>query len=92
MRQLRNSFFDAQYAPYKRKEAMTDDLKRLINIIEEQFGNIQLVSYGLAPNPKGFCFELYDPDLISESELTNFCYLLHNLTRKEEEILKRIYF
>jgi hypothetical protein len=72
-------------------KGLTKDLKQLIKILEEQCGNIEIVSYGLSPNPNGFCYEVYNPDKIDKSKAINFCYLINNLTNKEEKIIKELY-
>jgi hypothetical protein len=78
---------------------MTKQITKQIKVIAEileQF-NIELISYGLAPNPNGFCFETpyiddvqnnYDDtqELLSDAakELTA---LLASLTKQEEKYL-----
>lgn len=47
--------------------------------------NIEIVSYGLAPNPNGFCYEIGDTPIAAVEELEN---LLDSLTKSEENMLK----
>lgn len=48
--------------------------------------NIEIVSYGLAPNPNGFCFEC--DDSVPDSVRIKFSNMLDGLTTSEENELK----
>lgn len=47
---------------------------------------IEIVSYGLAPNPNGFCFESCDDS--TEREVKQMNDLLESLSTKEENVLR----
>lgn len=52
----------------------------------------EIVSYGLAPNPNGFCYEVpYERGMDLEAR-TMMDRLLDQLTRAEEEELKALVF
>jgi len=70
---------------------MSKDLKTLIALLEKYCGEIELISYGLAPNPNGFCYELYDPDNVSLEDLTKINLLLDTLSTKDTNVLKSLY-
>lgn len=70
---------------------MSNDLKQLIGLLEKYCGDIELVSYGLAPNPNGFCFEVHNANNITESHMINICYLLDTLSSKDTELLREAY-
>lgn len=64
---------------------MKSDLLDVIEILET--GEFTLVSYGLAPNPFGFCYEFSGEgkrDQIVEQRLAR---LLYGLSTKEEQLL-----
>lgn len=44
--------------------------------------NLEIVSYGLAPNPNGFCYEVHDDETDCEVK-RRFEYLLNTLTEDE---------
>lgn len=58
-------------------------VNKIIEILEEN--NIELVSYRLAPNPNGFCYEC--EDYTCSEALKQLNDLLDSLTEKEENIL-----
>lgn len=49
--------------------------------------NIELISYSLAPNPNGFCYESSESKIINEK----LDQLLNELSEKEEKVLKGMY-
>ena len=49
--------------------------------------NITIVSYGLAPNPNGFCFE--KPDSVSDSVAYKLDKMLNALNSDEEVQLRK---
>lgn len=58
-----------------------------------QFGldnNLEIVSYGLAPNPNGFCFESHGD--ASETIVRHFAKLLESLTTDEVAELRKAVF
>lgn len=66
---------------------MNRQLKRVIRILEKNIESLELVSYGLAPNPTGFCYERYGK-VYHERELNE---LLDELSDEDEETLKELY-
>jgi hypothetical protein len=52
--------------------------------------SIEIVSYGLAPNPNGFCFELFGE--ASQNDAKELSSMLDALTSKEELELRRAVF
>lgn len=52
--------------------------------------DIQIISFGLAPNPNGFCFEASDNT--SETALAVFDDMLNQLSAHHEERLRKIVF
>jgi len=53
--------------------------------------NIEIVSYGLAPNPNGFCYEL--PEECDGTDAGNILHiLLDSLTSAEERELRKLVF
>ena len=59
-------------------------MKRLLKILNTY--DVALVSFGLAPNPNGFCFEAEDS--VDKAIVTELGELLGQLTLKEEKYLK----
>jgi hypothetical protein len=53
--------------------------------------NVEIVSYGLAPNPNGFCYELPD-DLVDTDVDETLSRLFNGLTREQERELKGLVF
>jgi hypothetical protein len=41
-------------------DTMSQNLKDAITAIESLVGEAELISYGLAPNSSGFCYEVYE--------------------------------
>ena len=56
-------------------------LYKLISVLEKYCGELELVSFGLAPNPNGFCYEVYGD--IPNKDLKRINSLLDQLTIKE---------
>jgi len=50
-------------------EPMSTELKTAIKSIERLCGEVELVSYGLAPNPTGFCYEVIETKYRDASEM-----------------------
>ena len=65
--------------------------KKITQILEfcDETG-IQIVSYGLAPNPNGFCYELYGDACRDEGIVLD--EMLNALTSQEEAELRRSLF
>lgn len=86
----RNNFFDAQYALQRKVTFMERCryLKYIEKVLEK--GEYQLVSFGLAPNPWGFCFEFHGEILnkITSKTLSNYLDLLNE---SQENYLRRKY-
>jgi len=70
---------------------MNKDLKNCIRIIESLCGDIELVSFGLAPNPNGFCYEVHNESLFNTKELKALDDALNYLTGEEEDTIKELY-
>lgn len=64
------------------------DLQEIKEILDD--GNFELVSYGLAPNPNGFCYEFIGEKRNKKQE-KRLNDLLSSLDDKEELILKRMF-
>ena len=69
---------------------MNKELRDAIKVIENLCGEIELVSYGLAPNPNGFSYEVFgsniEPKRLSELDLT-----LDHLSNDNTETIKELY-
>jgi hypothetical protein len=65
---------------------MKTTLNEVLDMMEEH--DIVIVSFGLAPNPFGFCFESDEPAAIKQK----FSKLLDSLTEKEEQTLRHAVF
>lgn len=65
---------------------------KLVNEIIEfcNDNSIEIVSYGLAPNPNGFCYELYGDACSDEAHCLD--EMLDKLTAKQERELKTYLF
>lgn len=69
---------------------MTARVKHVIKILEELCGDVELVSYGLAPNSDGFCYEVINDD-VKYVDLKRLDEALDSLTSVDEEIIKDLY-
>jgi hypothetical protein len=68
---------------------MSKTIAALVEILDD--GEFELVSYGLAPNPDGFCYEFSGDgkrDKVQETRLNN---LLDSLNESEERLIKARY-
>ena len=62
----------------------SNKIRRVLTLLVDS--GSEIVSYGLAPNPNGFCYERGNSlSKVQEKELNN---LLNSLSSKEENILK----
>jgi hypothetical protein len=68
---------------------LTPNVKRLIELLERNV--VDLVSYGLAPNPFGFCYETNDK-FTNDADLPEINQLLDCLTTDEENTIRQAYF
>ena len=68
---------------------MSDDVKRLIELLERNCGDIELVSYGLAPNPFGFCYEVYGK--VPVGDLIKIDVILSTMSDEDEEVIRDTY-
>lgn len=68
---------------------MKNKIDQLLQDMEEN--GLEIVSYGLAPNPNGFCFELMDDD-ISDETINEFSEKLDILSAAETKYLRSIIF
>ena len=66
---------------------MSEDLKDCIRELEKLCGQVELVSFGLAPNPFGFCYEVLD----SEADVTDLDASLECLSDEDEITLRSLY-
>lgn len=67
---------------------MNRDERIVYNLLDEMLAaDCEIVSYGLPPNPNGFCFESHGD--VSEAVKRKFSRRLDALTKNQEEILKR---
>jgi hypothetical protein len=74
-------------------EFQSDDNKNLrdcIKVLENHCGQIELISYGLAPNPFGFCYEIIEGSsgTINIRTIEN---ALDSLNSDQEEVIKGLY-
>ena len=69
--------------------SMSTYLKRLIELLEKHCGNIELISYGLAPNPNGFCYEQYDE--VDAKDLKEIDELLELINSEDVQTLRELY-
>ena len=70
-----------------RQPIWTSDLERIETLCSDY--EIEIVSYGLAPNPNGFCYEAEDVPSEVHEELSA---LLDSLSERETTELRRIVF
>lgn len=52
--------------------------------------NIEIISYGLAPNPNGFCYELFGDACSDEAQVLDD--MLDGLSSREEQELRKLVF
>lgn len=64
---------------------MSPKVEKILEICSRQ--DIEIVSFGLAPNPWGFCFEIGEDT--SEKAVQKINDLLNSLNEKEESELKK---
>lgn len=65
-----------------------DKINKIIELCEDF--DMEIISYGLAPNPNGFCFERSDKT--SNKKVKELSKLLDQLTKEEERQLKQLIF
>lgn len=63
-------------------------IKDIIDFCNEN--DIEIVSYGIAPNPNGFCYELFGDSCRDEARCLD--EMLDGLTSEESKELRRIVF
>lgn len=73
------------------KFSKATNLRNCIRILESLCGDVELVSFGLAPNPNGFCYEVHNESLFNTKELKALDDALEILTSEEENTLKELY-
>ncbi len=68
--------------------------RNALNIMRFALDNsLEIVSYGLAPNPNGFCFENHGPSTEEQRRICNvFSKLLDGLSERDVASLKRMAF
>ena len=62
----------------------------VIRQLEKLCGDIELVSYGLAPNPNGFCYEILN-DSVLYADILRLDKLLDELSPQGEKIIRELY-
>jgi len=68
------------------------NLKEVIQRLENLCGQVELVSFGLAPNPNGFCYETYDDyGSIDPVKLKGLNLALDSLSNKEAQTIIELY-
>lgn len=67
---------------------MSNLIQQILDFCYEN--SIEIVSYGLAPNPNGFCYELYGD--ACRDEAMQLDEMLNALTTKQETELRKIIF
>ena len=67
---------------------MNNPLRLIRKFLNE--GHIEIVSYGLAPNPFGFCFEILNDEL-TDKTLKTISEAFDYLSNEEEELLRKQY-
>lgn len=67
---------------------MSNKIKAILSLCEES--GIQIISYGLAPNPFGFCFERGDET--TKAQCKEMSRLLDSLSETDEAKLRKIIF
>lgn len=76
---------------------MTKTVQEIVDLLED-YVYIEIVSYGLVPNPNGFCFEVsdfyFDEEDTKEYKeaATRLNELLESLSPAEEKELRKIVF
>lgn len=76
------------------EDFFNDDNKNLrdcISILEKHCGKVELVSYGLAPNPFGFCYEILEHNLGGTVEIREIENSLESLNSEQENVIKELY-
>jgi len=67
------------------------NLRACVRHLESLCGEVELVSYGLAPNPNGFCYEILEGADVGWDMIEELDRLLNNLSNREEIELKYLY-
>jgi len=70
-------------------DKLTPNVLKLIDLLETDVGDIELVSYGLAPNPNGFCYEVYNTYNVVDTKKIDAA--LNSLTKLEEVTIRELY-
>lgn len=70
---------------------ISNPVSELKELLETYSHDIELVSFGLAPNPSGFCYELSENHKMPASVLKKINTLLNVLNEEEEEEIKNLY-
>ena len=76
------------------EDFFNDDNKNLrdcIEVIEKHIGKIELVSFGLAPNPFGFCYEILDHNFGGSIDIRTIENSLDSLSSDQENVIKELY-
>ena len=75
------------------EEFFNDDNKNLrdcITVLENHVGQIELVSYGIAPNSFGFCYEILE-GAQGTIEIRAIENALDSLSYEQEQVLRELY-
>lgn len=66
------------------------NLRDCIKVLEQHCGSIELVSYCLAPNVNGFCYEIVE-NPIGAIEIRSIENALDSLSVDQENVIKELY-
>lgn len=70
-----------------------ENLRECIRLIESLLGVVELTTYGVAPNPNGFFYEILK-DAITLGERRKIKFLdreLDSLSKNQEAVIKELY-
>lgn len=79
---------EAVKAEVEKRLENASPITRIIDLMDES--GIQIVSYGLSPNPNGFCFE--GSDDTTDEQMNEMANIIEDLSFKDEKKLRRIIF
>ena len=69
------------------------NLREAKRLLESLVDVIELVSFGLAPNPNGFCYEILKDGLIRSErvKMKSLNRELDSLNKAQQEVIKELY-
>ena len=70
-----------------------ENLRECIRLLESLVDVIELISFGLAPNPNGFCYEILKDGLIKSErvKMKSLDRELDSLNEAQEEVIRELY-